>query len=378
MRSWLNLLPPMLRIPSTSASDSVNDIRDELMFHFRQLVCERIAQGASFDEAWELAEQQFGPLRQIEIQCQKVAGQNRFAWSMLAVTAACLVLVGCWGTMLNSRHSTLRDSLTRIEQNLAAGESARQAFETQVMTNWQVSERRFDSLQSQFELTGQKTQPLNNPSIPWPDEVRTVDVIRSETRELADLTGQVLDGRDEPIAEAKILVVLKTWPSGRYQQDDFFAETDDDGTFILPKLVPTAGRYAVQVTVVKEGYALQSHYNLKTRPDESLRPVDFRLEPTTPKTLVLQDEMGQPIRQVNVIPSTRITSQGDEFHVYFQGSESIQVTSDANGRVELASFSTGDRAELYFQLPGEPWKTQQVDISGEEIVVQLPGRHAPL
>ena len=221
MSSWFNKLPPSLRIPPTSAPDSANDIRDELMFHFRQLVSERIAQGASFDEAWELAEQQFGPLRQIEIQCQKVTEQNQFAWSIVGVTAACLVLVGCWGAMLNSRHSTLRDSLTRIEQNLAAGESARQAFETQVMTNWQVSERRFDSLQSQFELTGQKIQPLNTPSIPWPDEVQSVDGIQSETRELADLTGQVLDGRDEPIAEAKILVVLKTWPSGRYRQDDF-------------------------------------------------------------------------------------------------------------------------------------------------------------
>src|SRR6516162_8829816 len=80
-----------------SAAASGGEVHDELMFHIRALVNEKIAEGLSFDAAWQQAEQQFGPLRRYESECQAVRLERRLTWRIAgAMAGALLVMLAAW------------------------------------------------------------------------------------------------------------------------------------------------------------------------------------------------------------------------------------------------------------------------------------------
>ncbi len=80
---------------------------------------------------------------------------------------------------------------------------------------------------------------------------------------MSDFSGTVMDESGKPLADADLLVILKTWPNDRYMQQDFYAKSDSEGHFTFPKLVPVNRQYAVQVVAAKKGYAFKSAYQLK-------------------------------------------------------------------------------------------------------------------
>lgn len=186
------------------------------------------------------------------------------------------------------------------------------------------------------------------------------------------IAGRIVDQRQQPVAGANVLVVLKTWPGGRYRQESFAAVTDVEGTFRLPRLVPSEDRCAVQVAAIKDGYGFASRYLTTDEIDRgSFGAIALNLSSVSPAALYLQDAKGQPIVNAEVAPASRRTIDGQTHMVYFQGSESIRVTSDAQGRIPIRCFQAGDEAELFVRLPDREWRQQQVRIEPEQTVVRL-------
>ena len=315
-----------------SAAASGGEVHDELMFHFRALVNEKIAEGLSFEAAWQQAEQQFGPLRRYESECQAVRIERRLAWRIAVATAGALLAM------------------------LAA---------------WWIAPDAGKAMKNEVRLLRQDIEALRKEQGERSAQVRVATDDRRSAPAI-DLTGIVLGNESQPLGDATVLVILKTWPGGAYRQQAFTATTGDDGQFQLPGLIPGEGRYAVLVAALKDGFAFQSVYRLKEFvPTEQPDPIRLQLEPASHVTLVVRDGNRQPVPNAHVIPSLRKPRQGSEQLIYFQGSEPIRQTTDAEGRVRLNCFESGDRAEIYLQLPGDEWSSREFDVSADGAVVEV-------
>ena len=188
----------------------------------------------------------------------------------------------------------------------------------------------------------------------------------------------MLDLNGRPIDAARLLVILKTWPDGRYRQDDFSTTTDARGRFRLPNLVPSQGQYAILVAAVKTGYALTSNYHLQPSGEpRSVDPVTLRCDRASPITLVVHDAQGRPAAHARVAPSSRQSPDGTTHLVYFQSCEAVQTASDAEGRVDLGLFQRGDMAKIYLQLPGKDWQSCAFAVPKEGDTVEVSAARSP-
>lgn len=308
------------------------DVNDELMYHFRELVNEKLAEGLSFDAAWDWAEQQFGPMRRYEDECRtaQVLASNKRRYFVGVVLVAVIALV-VWSLVEHPRSPSrndvrlLRDEVDSLRQEQAARKA-------------------------EAGIGG----PVRRISGGF------------------DLTGAVVDDKGEPLSQATVLIIRKTWPGGGYRQEAFTATTNDQGSFALPEFVPADDQYGIQVAVLKEGFAFQSAYQLKDqKPIEKPDPIALRLERASNVTLVVHDANGQPIANARVIPSSRKPRDGADHLVYFHGSDPVQCATDAAGRVSLNCFMPGDQAEIFLQLPGDKWNSREFEVSSDNQVVEL-------
>jgi hypothetical protein len=312
--------------PTTTTNDEVGD---ELMFHFRKLVDEKLADGLAFDVAWERAEEQFGPMRRYDNECRSGQLAQRLKWrNLAALVLVVIVSVACW----------------------SAVESRRQ---TEVLL-----------LREQIDLLRQERESRSAESGVTGPVPRIAGGF--------DLTGTILDDDDRPLEQATVLIIRKTWPGGGYRQEAFTATTNDDGQFSFPEFVPADDQYGIQVAALKEGFAFQSAYQLKDKkPIEMPDRIALRLQRASQVTLVVRDGNGQPIANAGVIPSARSAPGRSDQFIYFQGSEQIQKMTDAEGRVSLNYFLTGDQAQVYVRLPGDEWDLREFAVSGDNQVVDL-------
>ncbi|HEX4146522.1 MAG TPA: TIGR03067 domain-containing protein [Pirellulales bacterium] len=292
-----------------------DEIDEELMFHLRALVDDYLAKGMPADDAWSAAQRRFGSLRRYAVECQSVEPWRRRMWPAAGLAAVgVLTLLVAW---LSVEVRALREQQAVLRE--AAGKNG------------------------------------DAPAVP---------------RDA--LAGKVLDDEGNPIAGARLMVILKTWPDGQYRQQDFFASSDSDGGFNLPQLVPRGREHAVQVAVFKQGYALASTYQLKENGEQpAVDPIVFRLPKAEPVTLVVNDESGQPVANARVAPAGRKSADGVEHLVYFQASRPVQATVDGRGRLELDCFRRGDEAQLFVQVADQEWKQRTVHIPREGNTVEL-------
>jgi hypothetical protein len=325
---WQNVLRTFTRDDSASSSGTV---REELMYHFRELVNEEVARGATFDAAWEHAEKQFGSLRHYENECHAMQLQRTFVWG-LAVSAAALLFLVCAGwSRFEIGRQRLTDDLRSLKDELGALRREQDSLVTK--TAQSVSEQ---------------IQPVES-----------------------DFVGLVLDDEQQPLRDTTVLVTLKTWPYGQYHSKDFAATTDSEGRFLLSKLVPASGQYAIELAVVKDGFAFHSYFHLKQTPEEKLEPITLRLEPASHVTLVVRDDNDVPIRDVKVVPRARESQNGDIHRIDLLGSELVGRMTDAEGRVQFGCFLTGDTVEISVQLPGGDWDLHSFEVSQDDFVIDL-------
>jgi HSP20 family molecular chaperone IbpA len=192
-----------------------------------------------------------------------------------------------------------------------------------------------------------------------------------------DLTGRVLDSDGQPLPDATLLVIQKTWPGGRFHQEPFTARSDADGKFSLPDLIPGEGQAEILVAAFRSGYAFASNYQTQraTGP-RNFKPVTLRLAKAPPIALVVQDRNGRPVAEASVVPSSRQASGGEAQLIYFQGSESIQEVTDAEGRVDLDCFLPEDKAVVSIQLPGKDWEEHKIRIPKDAKTVTVKAKAA--
>jgi hypothetical protein len=192
-----------------------------------------------------------------------------------------------------------------------------------------------------------------------------------KTTRQSDLVGQIINRQGQPIPKANVLVILKTWPNNHYRQEDFAALTDDEGRFRLPELVPTSGRYAIQLAALGDGFALGSTYQLiEDENHPAAPPMLLQLEPAKRLTVQVRDSNGQPVAGAKVVPCGRRTREGKTYSIYFQASGPVQTDADEEGRVPMNCFVPGDFAEIAIQRPGDEWQEREIQINdASEIII---------
>ena len=157
--------------------------------------------------------------------------------------------------------------------------------------------------------------------------------------------GTVMDATGKPVADAKVLLILKTWPGGRFQQQPSETTTNAEGRFAFPVGNHLDGKEAFLVTVVAEGLAFQSRYVMKNAGKQT-DPLAFELSAATEKTIVIRDSAGKPLAEVVVALSSRKEDKSDEHMIYGVSFPSVSYKTDSDGKVALNFFAVGDTAKL--------------------------------
>ncbi len=168
--------------------------------------------------------------------------------------------------------------------------------------------------------------------------------IEVEKQEGKDLAGNVVDDGGKAVAGADVLLIYKSWPGGRYQQQALKSKTDQDGNFKFANLYQSGKRTAFLVTLLKDGYSLQSQYVPNLEGDDV--DFQFKLDKADPLRVQLVDKDGKPLAKAVVIPVQRKTFTGDEFFIYSQSGPDIARRADADGKIDLNYFRRGDSASI--------------------------------
>jgi hypothetical protein len=312
--NWLK----RIEIFGPSSEEVGAEIDDELEFHFQSLVEENLAKGMTFSDAWSAARERFGSLPRYSAACRELHRRSP-SGAAAAVALAALTGVVAW--------------------NAAS------------MQAWRRTSAEPQTAQVESRIHQSKDR---------------------------DVAGRLVDSLGRPVANADVLVVLKSWPNGRYRQRAMHVRANGEGEFRLADALPAEGPYAVHLAAFKEGFAFASSYRLVEDENEEAEASKLmRLSFAADATLVVQDEMGRPAPNARVAPQSRKSSHGDSHQVYFQASGPVQRTTDAEGRTPLDCFEPGDRAELFIQLPGRDWIRRTVDVPAKGDVVFVSTKASP-
>jgi hypothetical protein len=322
------------------------EIDEELMFHLRSLVGDNLARGMPADTAWQEAQRRFGSLRRYAEACRN-GTSGRLVKRI--VPAACLLAFGVFFGCL--------------------------VIDSQQNRELQKAIRRVQNLQRETALAIDEMRAKQPETAAEPNDER--QQTKQAAGELHDLTGRVLDRAGGPLANATLLVILKTWPGGWYRQEPFATTSDAEGRFCLPNLIPSKGQFAIQLTAFRSGYGFASSYQLQEGAGpHTFEPITLRMADALPITLVVQDCNGRSVARARVVPASRQSAGGERQLVYFQGSEPIHVAADSAGRVGLECFAPGDEAEILVQLPGRDWEQHQIHIPQDAETVTISARAA--
>jgi len=320
-----------------SAAKAAEEIDDELSFHVRALVEENMARGMLEEEAWKTARQQFGSVEQYAQQTWEIDMGNQLLMQRLMIAGLLILAVLCgmmWFHLdrLQGRHSELlTQNNTILEQNA--------------------------KLTKMVEQLAQ-----NQPEKPI---------------QLSDFSGRVVDSAGKPLEDVQLLVILKTWPNGRYHQEAFHTKTNSAGQFNMPKFVPVNRQYGIHVAAIKGGYAFKSAYQMKEG-DAIKEPeaVEFALPAASKFNLVLQDAAGKPVPSALVAPASRQSENSDSQElVYFQATEPVRAKANAQGEVELPYFGPGDKAKVFLKLPGHDWEEKEFVVApnADRVLLSVAG-----
>ncbi len=299
-------------------TEAKNDIDEELNFHMESIVQEKIKQGKSKEVAEQEAVKQFGSIQSYSDQCliielEKSVAKNHY----LTAGLLCLALVTGF---LGLEFYNLKNTQSRILNN----------------------------------LTSQKQETQN----PDNDHHR--------------LNGSVKTEQGEPINNANLLIILKTWPENRFRQQNFHLKSNELGEFQFKFQTPQDGQYAVHVTAYKDGYGFKSEYKIKEKNDlKPIKKFQFNLPQSSPFTIQVLEQNGSPIKDFCMYPSSRKTSSGEDHIIYHQASEPIQLNSNENGKIPIRLFTKGEMVNFRIRIPGKDWQEQKVEIPQKGNLISL-------
>lgn len=316
-----------------SRQEIEQDVRAELESHFAQLVDDLESQGTPPAEAQRVARDRFGDIDGYVACCEQIKTGDRIVLQriLLGVSGTLVVLTGVLGWQLWSVAGDQQQLISQIEQ-------------------------------TQLELQELRAAQAEPATATPPRE------------KLAEVSGRITDDNGQPIADAHVLAIYKTWPDGRYQQRSANTTTNADGEFQLTKRLDIGHKHALQIAFAAEGYTLASRYSVNpAKGEDRLAPIDVMLQPVTPVRVRVVRSDGTGLASASVLPSSRQSPTGETANVYFQGSAPIHLVTEADGTLTLPYFQPGDQAELTVQVD-DKWQNVNFVVSADDQpqVVALP------
>lgn len=294
-----NLFAPILFGEAAHSLD--REIDEEIQFHLDCRIEELIAGGASRQQAQQTALQEFGSRNKVKRDCQNVRYGRTF-WLIQVAAAVFLISLAGTGLLVYSA-GQLQGSNAQLREQL-------------------------DAALAEIPRT-------NLVAVAQP----------KTTQEKPSLAGTVLNDKKQPVAGAKVELILKTWPNNRYRQQRLQTKTDAQGRYEFKDLYSLHQQVAVLVTVLADGYAMESHYVLEEAPTEAIADIDFSLPIAQKKTFQILSE-GKPVANAAVFPFHRTTADGTEHLTYWMSQPEISQKTDDQGRVTLSYFLPGEQVKL--------------------------------
>ena len=288
-------------------------IDEEMDFHIESRIEELMAGGLSRSAARSKAEGEFGNRRAHSKNCRRIQTgiHGWMVWGTVASLVAVTTVVGLLVVSLNEMRARNLDLVNQLKSSATSGMAV---------------------------------LPVST---------------SAETAVDNDLKGRVVNANGEGIAEAVILLVHKSWPGGRYNQQVHATETDKDGNYVFEELYSTGMQNAFLVTVMAEGHVMESRYKVEKRGKKSL-DYNFKLKSAAPIRFEFVDGDGEALSEATVfVQSRRVRTK--EHMAYFQSADDASFLTDEEGKVQLDFFVAGDKVNFAVEVVGD-WVEKTVRI----------------
>ena len=287
------------------------EINDELDFHLACRVDELVDSGLSEEEAKRQAESDFGARADIAKQCQKINYGNRILFGRCAIGALMLSLI----------------AIGWLGWELMAQKSANTVL-----------------IQKLAEINLAPVSPM-------------LELVQQNGA--TDVHGTLTDKQGKAVPDAKVLLVVKSWPNGKFSMHALATESDSDGNFRFVEAFTKGAKTEFLVTVVADGWLMDSEY-VAGHDGSPLEKFELKLAAATPQKI----DVGKEHAGWNVVPKTRTSSaDGKKHYVYPISKAEFDHKVNDDGTVDMNYFAPGD--ELRFVVS----KGTNV----EEVDVELPG-----
>ena len=274
-----------------SVNEINNDIDDEIEFHIQCRMEDLRAEGMTHQQAETAARAAFGSQVSVRRQCQRINYGMRIWLNRIAILtlACCLAAIAFLGYQLTNERHRNRQLLLELE---------------------------------------------------------------NATAEFGDLAGQVIGANGIPIRNASVYMTLKTWPDGRFLQEQFVTQTRQDGRFVYERLLPNRKTFEVHVAVMKKGFAFETCYISKrgevSRP---IKPLEIVMQPAETTQIQIEWTPGKPAADLPVTILSRFDGTA-EHPIYDLGRHQTQLRTNSNGILDIPFVTQSDELELGFVAPG--------------------------
>lgn len=185
------------------------------------------------------------------------------------------------------------------------------------------------------------------------------------------VAGQVVDSDGKPLAKVKVLVIQKTWPNRRYRQDALSAMTDTQGKFRLEKFAKTGSQYAFLLTVVADGYAMVSDYQV-VRDGSQKPPITLKVEPAQPANFLIKQADGKPAEGVKISPGKRHVDQQTTYLQYASHADDTAKQTNARGEVSFTCWKAGESGSIYYQHENQRGELKFKVADNRQVILALP------
>ena len=158
-----------------------------------------------------------------------------------------------------------------------------------------------------------------------------------------DLKGTVTDSDGNSIANAKVLLLHKTW-RGSYSQSAYSTTTDDEGDYVFENQYDDNAKNAFLVTILAEGFEMRSRYEIFQGGD-NVPSHDFELPTANTFRFKFLDDEGDAMANAKVFISNRLVNGEDHFAYADSRRDATWITDD-EGEVALEFFQADDVIEF--------------------------------
>ena len=172
-------------------------------------------------------------------------------------------------------------------------------------------------------------------------EPLVISVPRPDRR---NFKGMVKDEDGNPVAGARVLLLHKSWPNGRYMQRGYATTTNDKGEYNFAGQYNSGTQNAFLITIFVEKQQMVSRYEV-FREGEDVTDFDFDLEPASSTRFRFVDDSGNALANADIFVSNR-NSGGEDYMVYPNSRDNATWQTDDEGVVSLPYFEPGDEVEF--------------------------------